>query len=81
MPGFDVMSWYGLFAPIKTPRDIVQKMHQGVAQALAEPAIKAKFEALGVVAESSTSEQLASTMQAEIKLWGPMIKAASIKGE
>ncbi len=81
VPGFDVVSWYGLFAPIKTPRDIIQKMHQGVAQALADPAVKTKYETLGVVAESSTPEQLASTMQAEVKLWAPVIKAANIKAD
>ena len=48
---------------------------------LAEPAIKTKYEALGVVAESSTPEQLAATMQAEIKLWGPVIKSANLKAE
>ena len=81
VPGFDVVSWYGLFAPIKTPRDIIQKMHQGVAQALADPAVKTKYETLGVVAESSTPEQLALTMQAEVKLWAPVIKAANIKAD
>ena len=81
MPGFNVVSWYGLFAPAKTPRDIVTKMNRGVAKVLAEPAIKTKYETLGVVAESSTPEQLAATMQAEIKLWGPVIKSANIKAD
>src|SRR5262245_54099102 len=81
VPGFDVVSWYGLFAPAKTPRDILQKINQAVVQAIAEPATKSKFEALGVVAESSTPDKLADLMQAEIKLWGPIIKSAGIKGE
>lgn len=81
VPGFEVTSWYGVFAPAKTPRDIIQKMHEGVAKALADPAVKAKYEALGVVAESSTPARLAATMQDEIKLWGPIIKSAGIKGE
>ncbi len=51
VPGFNVSSWYGLFAPAKTPREIVAKMHDSVAdQVLKEPAIKSRYEVLGVEA-------------------------------
>jgi tripartite-type tricarboxylate transporter receptor subunit TctC len=48
---------------------------------MAEPAIKQKFEVLGIESGSSTPQQLAALMQDEIKLWTPIVKAANIKGE
>ena len=52
-----------------------------VAAALDLPAVKARFEPLGGTVASSTPEELAARMKAEAELWGPIIKAANIKGE
>ena len=81
VPGFDVSSWYGLFAPAKTPPDILKKMNDAMVQMMAEPATKQKFEVLGIESASSSPQQLAALMQDEIKLWTPIIKAANIRGE
>jgi tripartite-type tricarboxylate transporter receptor subunit TctC len=81
VPGFNVSSWYGLFAPAKTPREIVKKMHDDVATMLTEPEIKKRYEVLGIDAASATPEELTGIMKAEIALWGPIVKAANIKGE
>jgi tripartite-type tricarboxylate transporter receptor subunit TctC len=81
VPGFDVSGWYGLLVPAKTPPDILRKMHADAAAMLAEPAIKAKFEPLGIDVRSSTPEAFATRMRTESELWGPIIKAANIKGE
>jgi tripartite-type tricarboxylate transporter receptor subunit TctC len=81
VPGFNVSSWYGLFAPAKTPPDIVKKMHDDTAKMLTEPEIRKKYEVLGVEAASATADQMAALMKNEIALWTPIIKAANIKGE
>ena len=81
VPGFNVSSWYGLFVAAKTPREIVAKMHDSVATMLKEPPIKAGYEVLGIEATSATPEQLTATMRREIELWGPIVKAANIRGE
>ena len=81
MPGYAVQSWYGVFVPAKTPPGIVNKMHADVAEALADPAVQARFEPLGVTVASSTPQDLAARMKAEAELWGPIIKAANIRGE
>ena len=69
------------FVPTKTPPEIVKKIQADVAKALADPAVKARFEPLGVTVASSTPEELGARMKAEAELWGPIIKAANIKGE
>ena len=81
VPGFNVSSWYGLFVPSKTPRELVMKMHADVAKMQAESAVKQRFEVLGVDASSATPDQLAAIMRSEYELWAPVIKAQNIKGE
>src|SRR5262245_5990459 len=81
VPGYAVQSWYAVFVPAKTPPEIVKKMHADVAKALDDPAVKARFEPLGVTVASSTPQELAARTKAEAELWGPIIKAANIKGE
>jgi tripartite-type tricarboxylate transporter receptor subunit TctC len=81
VPSFDVTSWYALFVPAKTPPEIVQRMNADTVAFLREPTIKTRFEPLGVTAASSTSAAMATRMRADAELWGPIIKAANIKGE
>ncbi len=81
LPGFDVTSWYSFFLPAKTPPAIVKRLHDDTVAILVEPAIKARLEQVGVEVVASTPEQLAARMRAEMELWGPVIKAAGIKGE
>lgn len=78
VPGFDVSSWYALFMPAKTPPDIIAKINAATITALSEPAVKARYDALGVVVQSSTPEQLGNLLRSEIDKWGPVIKAAGI---
>ena len=79
--GYDVSSWYGIYLPAKTPPDIIKKMNADVVAMLSEPAIKQKFEPLGVLAQGSTPAELAAKNQADAALWGPIIKEANIKVE
>jgi tripartite-type tricarboxylate transporter receptor subunit TctC len=81
LPGYEVESWYAVFVPARTPPEIVQKMQTDVARALDDPAVQARFEPLGVAVASSSPAQLGARMKADAALWGPIIKAANIKGE
>ena len=79
VPGFDVSSWYSLWVPAKTPPEIIAKLNAATIRALSEPAVRAKFEPLGVMVQSSTPEELGVLLRSEIDKWGPIIKAAGIK--
>ena len=79
--GYDVSSWYGIYLPAKTPPDIVKKMNADMVAMLSEPAIKQRYEPLGVLAQGSTPAELAAKNQADAALWGPIIKDANIKVE
>jgi tripartite-type tricarboxylate transporter receptor subunit TctC len=81
LPGFDVTAWYALYVPAQTPADIVRKLNADMVGVLAEPAVREKMELLGVAVIGSTPAELASHLKAETELWGPVIKAANIRGE
>ena len=59
--------------------DIIRKMHADTVAALAEPAIKAKLDQLGVMVVGSTPEELGTHLKTEMEKWAPVIKAANIK--
>jgi tripartite-type tricarboxylate transporter receptor subunit TctC len=81
VPGFDVTSWYALFVPAKTPAEIVQRMNADTVALLRKRTIQERFDPLGITAKSSTPAEMAARMRADAELWGPIIKAANIKGE
>ena len=81
VPGYDVSSWYSLFVPAKTPPDIISKMNADTVAILREPAIRSRFELLGISVTPSTPAELGARLRREFDVWGPLIKAANIKAE
>ncbi|MSP96911.1 MAG: tripartite tricarboxylate transporter substrate binding protein [Betaproteobacteria bacterium] len=81
VPGYDVVQWYGILAPAKTPRDIVAKLHAGTVRAVRDPVIKEHFIGEGAETVGNTPEEFAAVIRAELKNWGQVIKAARIKLE
>jgi tripartite-type tricarboxylate transporter receptor subunit TctC len=84
VPGLHLSGWFGFFAPRGTPKDVIAKLNAAMVQALADPAVRARFTDLGLdVAsrEQQTPEGLAAFHRAETDKWWPIIKAAGIKAE
>jgi tripartite-type tricarboxylate transporter receptor subunit TctC len=84
VPGAYFLTWYSLWAPKGTPKDIVARLGAAVAAALAGPAIKARFADLGLdVAppDQQSADGLATFQKVEIDRWWPIVKAANIKME
>jgi tripartite-type tricarboxylate transporter receptor subunit TctC len=79
VPGYDMSSWFAFVAPAKTPADIIRKMNADTLTVLAEPAIKARLDKLGVIPAGSTPEALGAHLKEEMAKWGPVIRAANIK--
>jgi tripartite-type tricarboxylate transporter receptor subunit TctC len=82
IPGLYASGWFGLFGPRGMPKEVVAKLNAAMVQALADPALKARFADLGLDVASrelQTPEGLAAFHKAEIDKWWPVIKAAGIK--
>src|SRR6266567_4234557 len=73
IPGYDVTSWAGLFAPAGTPPEIVARLNEEVAKIIANPDAKAKIAVTGFDAFSGPPETLAAFVQSELVAWGRLI--------
>jgi tripartite-type tricarboxylate transporter receptor subunit TctC len=81
MPGFGVTLWYGLLAPAKTPRPVVDVLHRTLTKIMAEPEMKAKFLELSAEPNVSTPEGLAAIIKAELAQYTRAVKASGAKAE
>jgi len=84
VPGLYMSGWFGFFGPKGMPKEAVDKLNGAMRQALADPAVKARFTELGLdvaSAQQQTPEGLAAFQKAEIDKWWPIIKASGIKPE
>ena len=66
LPGYVFNSWLGVFAPAATPAPVVQRLSREVAQALRQPALRERMEALGYEVVGSTPEEFAALQRAEL---------------
>ena len=73
--------WLGLFAPVGTPRPIIDKLNRVVADALKIPDVVAKLRLQGLTAQGSTPDELAKLVRTEIDDWGRIIPAIGIEPE
>jgi tripartite-type tricarboxylate transporter receptor subunit TctC len=78
VPGYDVSSWNGIFAPQGTPQEVVDTLNKAVAEVVAMPDVKEKFARLGVVAQASTPDELLGRVKSDITKWDAVITKAGI---
>jgi tripartite-type tricarboxylate transporter receptor subunit TctC len=84
LPGLYISSWFALFAPKGTPKDIIGRLNGEVQSLLADPAARQRLVELGQdipTPDQRTPEALAALQRADIEKWWPIIKAAGIKTE
>ena len=81
VPGYEVTAWYGVAAPAKTPRAIVDRLHDEIVRALNSPDLRERLTSQGADPIHQTPEQYTAFMQNEIAKWAKVIKAAGITGE
>ncbi|MBP7566600.1 MAG: tripartite tricarboxylate transporter substrate binding protein [Burkholderiaceae bacterium] len=81
VPGSEFNFWIGMMAPAKTPRDIVNRLHDEVVKALATPEVKERFLKLGADAWTLKPEQFDAYIKDEIKSNAALVKAAGLKVE
>jgi tripartite-type tricarboxylate transporter receptor subunit TctC len=81
VPGYEAYAWYGLATPRGTPPDVVETLNRAVNASLADPAIKARFAALGAEAMTFTPAEFGAFLTSETARWGEVVKAAGLKPE
>jgi tripartite-type tricarboxylate transporter receptor subunit TctC len=84
LPGFFASLWYGLWVPKGTSKDIIAKLNATMSQVLADPAVKQRFDELGIQItpiNQQSPEALRAFQKQEAEHWWPIMKASNIKAE
>lgn len=81
IPGYQVTSWYGLFAPAGTPRDIVARLNTESAAILKRPEIASKLSGLGAQVATTTPEEFGRIVREEIVRWAKVVQATGATPE
>ena len=79
--GFDLGSWYGIWAPAKTPPEIVKRLNAELVKIAQMPEIKARFDSLGTDPEALSVEAFAAFQKKEFERWGAIAKRSGVKVE
>jgi tripartite-type tricarboxylate transporter receptor subunit TctC len=81
VPGYAAENWYGLLAPAKTPKPVIDRLNKEVVAALKSPDVVQQLKDRGIDAAPDTPEEFANYIRAEEKKWVPIIKKFNIKEE
>jgi tripartite-type tricarboxylate transporter receptor subunit TctC len=79
--GYDTGVWWALLAPARLPDDVKAKINRDAVEAMKSPAVRDRFQTLGIVPAGSTPDEIAALIRADYGKWGPVIKAAGIVPE
>jgi len=79
VPGYEVVGWFGMFAPTGTPAAIVEKVNAETRRALQRPEFARMVEAQGAEIVGSSPEELAAVVKAEIQIWQKVVKNLNVR--
>jgi tripartite-type tricarboxylate transporter receptor subunit TctC len=74
LPGFEVINWYGVLAPARTPKSIVDKLNAEITQIMKMPDVRERLSTVGIEALSSTPAQFAAFIKEETAKWAKVVK-------
>ena len=78
VPGYEASVWFGVLMPAKTPRPIVDRLHDEVMKALETPDLKMRMASLGAEVVGLGPDQFAAYLTKEIPKWAQVVKAAGV---
>lgn len=76
---FDVTSWYGLLAPAKTPKAIINKLQREIAAVMQVPEVRERYLKSSFEPVANTPEEFASQLKSDYEQWGQVVKNANVK--
>ncbi|HJV71207.1 4-oxalomesaconate tautomerase [Ideonella sp.] len=79
--GVDVTQWYGIFAPAKTPKAVIEQLNKALNQVLNDKEIVKRIEDHGADVETSTPEQLGQLVKTELAKWKGVVQKAKLTAD
>ena len=81
LPGFDISTWFGIFVPAGTPREIVERLHAEFVKALAAPEVRERMVNLGAEPVGNKPDEFAAYIRTEADKYARVIKASGAKAD
>ena len=81
LPGYDIGTWWGLLAPAKTPRPIVERIAAAMRKVTAIPSVKERFAAGGIAAQSNLPDEFVAMIKSEVVRYRELASAAGVQPE
>ena len=81
LPGYEVINWYGMVAPVATPKPVIARLHGAVVKVLSLPDVRESLLAQGADPVGNSPAEFAAFMASEAAKWSKVIKAAAIRVE
>jgi len=81
LPGFDVLIWFGVSVPARTPMPIINKLNADMNAVLKLPEIRERFAQLGLEAQGGTPARFGAFLKEELARWAQVVKAANVRPE
>jgi tripartite-type tricarboxylate transporter receptor subunit TctC len=81
VPGFDISTWFGVFAPAGTPREVIGRLHRELVRILALAEVRERFAGLGAEPVGNTPDQFLAFIRSEIAKYARLIREANIKAD
>ena len=79
VPGYEVIAWYNVFTPARTPRPVIDKLNVEINRLLKTAEVRERFQVLGVAPLGSTPEELGKYLEFEVNRWAKLIKETGVK--
>jgi tripartite-type tricarboxylate transporter receptor subunit TctC len=79
LPGFEAVAWYGIVAPPKTPKNIIDKINADVNEVLRQPEVQDQLKKLSAGIFGGPVDKTSAYMREEVDRWAAVIKAANIE--
>jgi tripartite-type tricarboxylate transporter receptor subunit TctC len=79
VPGYEVIAWYNVFAPARTPQVIIDRLNSEINRMLKTPDVRERFHALGVAPLGGPPEALSKYLEYEVTRWAKLIKETGVK--
>lgn len=81
VPGYEMAVWFGILAPAKTPKPVLDRLTEEVRKVVADPRFRDRMNKLGLEAVGSSPEEMHKLMQSDTAMWADVIKATGVKIE
>jgi tripartite-type tricarboxylate transporter receptor subunit TctC len=81
VPGFEVITWFGILVPAATPKEVINKLNAEVVQVLAQPKVSEQLIKMGFEVVPNTPEQFAAFLKDENVRWGKVVRDLGLKAE